>query len=411
MNRLRPSLFLLKLKNVVRYKRKFLNILFLIPLIFGVATFTSTYFIGTSVLSIGIVFLGSFGVISSRLTVISVLAALCIGFVLVHATSGQELRNTLILLGNGVLTTDMTTYLHVVNKIKAGEGFYPAFAESVKGQLGAMPSELWTWKQPLIFFLWKYFPGGSMSIVNLALVMFSLVFVASYLIGRKFLSPIAALLCPYMIWPYLTYPFVEQTILQVEWWGLCFLFYGLAAYFYERRLLAGIFFGLCLGVRELFIIPIFFIILADLLNRRFYATVKISIVIVAIFLPLYLFHLLSISQFQNVSDILFDSVRSGSTSGWITVRPTLSYNSWSYALINFRPFLILMFLNTILLIINMVRVKKVNDLTLLSIFLPFFLISFKLGSDLWHDYWGIYYVPLMLMVTPISINNLRNSIK
>jgi hypothetical protein len=380
-----------------------MNIWLIIILLFGIASTSRTVILTISLLSGFIIILGLIKKISSKTAIVSTLAVLIIGLGIVQLAEGRNLRNIISAPPTPPFHTDMITYLNTLYKIRSGENFYEAFSESVKSEMNSLPAEIWAWKQPLIFYLFKFFPGGSMSVIYLAIFNFSLVLLSSYFIGRKFLTPVSALICPFLIWPYFTYPLIEQTIMQVEWWGLSFLIFGLLCYFYDKKLLCGIMLALSLSSRELFIIPIAFLIFVDLFNKKFTPTIKLILPIIFIFLPLYIAHLYQISNYQNPYLLTLSSFRKNSLSGWEMVRPALAYNSWSYALTNIRPFLILIILNTTLLVIKIIREKKVFDLILISSFLPFFIISFKLGSDPWHDYWGIYYIPLVLLVTPISV--------
>lgn len=301
--------------------------------------------------------------------------------------------------------TDMAAYLKTYYLMRQGVSFYQAYARAATTAFKCLPGEIWGWKQPFIFYVWRVLPGGGVSLQYFAGILFFINLFALYKITRKMLPAPFAYLSPVIVLPYFHYPLSEQTLLQVEWWGLSFFIWGAWAFFYKKWLFAGVFFGLALCVRELFLIPIGFLLFTLLLARNFKPFLIILLLIILIFVPQYARHLSQISQYDSLTRLLNNAARKDAAAGWGMVKTTLSYNSWSYAAFSLRPFLILLIADTICFFVQIFRRKNiVNNLTLLSLYLPFFLISLKIGMiDVWHDYWGIYYVPFMLAVAPAAI--------
>lgn len=322
---------------------------------------------------------------------------------------GVQLRGYLNNRPGPPFGTDMASYLSTYYQLKEDNSFYQSFAFDIKNRLdNNYPGELWGWKQPITFYLWRIVPGRGGSIQLLATVFFSINLISFYLIGKKFLKSNLALLCPFLVLPYFHYPLTEQTLIQVEWWALSLFLTGAVFYLYNRRLLSGIFFALALASRELFAIPIVFLFIAELFKKDKkwpQNAAVLALPTLLLFFPYYiLIHLNNVLRFEKLDTILENSQRAQYQSSWALVRTTLAYNAWSYLLGQLRPFLLLLIFNSLALLGKLFwEKKKLLTFALLSLFLPFFLASFKIGIiDAWHDYWGIYYIPLMMGVTPIA---------
>jgi len=375
----------------------------------------------TSILISGLVVFSLFYWLSRRLysnlnqLVLIVFFCLFIGLLGTALIDGTQLRAQLTQDISPPFMTDMDAYQNSLNLYKETGDFYQSFAVSIQGLdinygTDQYAGEIWGWKQPLIFTLWKMVPGGKAAGVQwLAVLAFSLILLAAYKIARIFLSPQQALIGPFLIWPYLHYPLVEMTLLQVEWWALVFFFLGFMAYLIKRYWLTGIIFTLCLAVRELFAIPILGLVVIQLLRKRFKSALSLSLPTILVFLPYYYFyHLRNVFQYEAFDLLSGETLRSGALSKWELVRTTLAYNSWSYGSWMIRPFLVLLIINSIgLLLLIILKKKPWQFLSLLTAFLLFFLFSFILNMmDTWHDYWGIYYIPMLLLTTPVVFHYL-----
>lgn len=346
--------------------------------------------------------------------ILIVFFCLFIGLLGTALIDGAQLRNQLTQDISPPFMTDMHVYQNSLNLYKKTGDYYGSFAVSIQGldinyQTNQYAGEIWGWKQPLIFTLWKMVPGKAAGVQWLAVIAFSLILLATYKIARIFLSPQQALIAPFIIWPYLHYPLVEMTLLQVEWWALVFFFLAFMAYMRRGFWTAGIVFALCLAVRELFAIPILGLVVIQLFRKRFKTALSLSLPTILFFLPYYYFyHLKNVFRYETFDLLSGETLRLGAISKWELVRTTLAYNSWSYGLWMIRPFLILLAINSLgLLSLIILKKKRWQFLSLLTVFLLFFLFSFLLNMmDTWHDYWGIYYIPALLLTTPIVFHYL-----
>lgn len=272
-------------------------------------------------------------------------------------------------------TTDMRAFLKTMQLMRAGQDFYPAFATGMAGlRDGNFHPDINAWRQPFVFYLWKILP-----IYPLWQLFLVLIIISAYLITKNILSPL-------ILWPYLHYSLVDLTILQPEWWGMAFLVFGLCAGIYKKYYLAGLFFVLSLMCRELFIIPVFFLTLPH---------IKKYFVFYFLFIIYYIYHLFNIFHFPT------EILRSYSNGDIRTMHSIFAYSSWNYLIGIYRPFLILLVLTSIF------SFWKRRHLFLLLTFLPFFIFTVAMAAlgkiDATRDYWSIYFIPLLLIVSPSLI--------
>ncbi len=273
--------------------------------------------------------------------------------------------------------TDMAAYLNTYISLENNQNYYQAFAHDIKLRLnGNSPEELWGWKQPLIFYLWSALTSQAKGVLFLVAGFFSLNLICIHFFAKKYLKPELALLSAFLILPYFHYPLTEMTLFQVEWWALSVFIWGLAAYTYNKKLLAGILFALTLGIRELFVIPIISLFLIKLLKKKFRSLIILSLPTILIFIPYYLLiHVRNVLNFEDKTTLIASLLRHQAASGWQFVRPTLAYGSWSYALGELRIFLILLIINTLALSYLILKNKlRSKYLLLLAIYLPFSIV-------------------------------------
>lgn len=279
-------------------------------------------------------------------------------------------------------TTDMRGFLKTYQLMKLGQNFYPAFYQGMAGlRSGNFHPDINAWRQPFIFYLWKALPGDGKSIYFLWQAFLIAILISSYLITRNLLSPL-------LLWPYLHYSLVDLTILQPEWWGMAFLVFGLAALIRNKYFLSGILFALSVACREPFMIPV----LGFIIYKR-----KACLTIPLVFLAFYYFfyHLPHIMSFGT------EWFRNYTNGNWRTLHSIFAYASWEYPFGVYRPFVIIFFLAIISFLFQR---KKI--LLLLSFF-PFFIFAATMATlgkiDATRDYWSIYFIPLLLIVSPVLI--------
>ncbi len=325
---------------------------------------------------------------------IAVLLILAIQVLLTGGLEGGKITDQLATPLGANYTTDMRAFLKTSQLMKQGESFYPAFATGMAGlRDGSFHPDVAAWRQPFLFYVWAILPGNSLTIYYLWQAIILLDLAAAFLVAKKILPVHLAILSPFILWPYFHFSLVDLTLLQPEWWAMSFFLFGFGFYLYNRRLPAGIFWALALATRELFFIPItFFLLLSLRQNRQEFFKIFITIAIFGLYFVFY--HLPNISQFQT------EWIRSSRHGGLYALHSLFAYSSWSYFLGLFRPFILL-------LALSMVGFWRHRNVTILVTFFPFLIFAVLLaifgGIDETRDYWGIYFVPLLLASTPILI--------
>lgn len=312
-------------------------------------------------------------------------------------------------------TTDMKSYLKVLYLIRRDEPYYPSFGKAIIGDAtrNNMPEEVWGWKLPFIFYVWKYLPGPTGINVFIGFIILSgLTFYASYKITEPILGKFA-FLSPYCLLGYFILPLTDITLFQVEWWAVCFFILGLNFFLEKRKILAFLLFTMSVFTRELFVFHLVIIAIVSsvgyiqnkktmnrLLSQLFIFVVPI-VLLVLFYVSYHLPQVFSIQTYGPVSSWL----REGTIRGWSLVRPTLSYASWNYQLYFLFNFRILLFLSTAGLVM-LIFFNKMRSYSLIALctFLPFFIAIFRFGIQTkWHDYWGIYYIPFALIFCPVGL--------
>lgn len=278
-------------------------------------------------------------------------------------------------------TTDMRAFLKTYQLMKEGQDFYPAFFSAMANlKSGYFHPDINAWRQPFLFYLWKILPGSEQTIYFLWQIFLVLIIVVAYLITKNILSPL-------ILWPYLHYSLVDLTILQPEWWGMAFMIFGLCLATYKKHSLSGMFFLFALMSRELFIIPVFFLTLVKF---------KRYLPFYVLFFVYYLFY-----HLPNIFGFPTEVFRNYANGDWKTLHSIFAYSSWNYLIGVYRPILII-FVTTMTFAI----IRRKNLYYLLT-FLPFFLFTVLMiitgKIDATRDYWGIYFVPLLLISAPILI--------
>lgn len=325
---------------------------------------------------------------------IVVLCLLALQLLITGALEGKQIIGQLSTPLGAIYTTDMRAFLKTYQLMKNGGDFYNSFATGMGGlRANVFHGDINAWRQPLLFYIWKALPGYGIGIYFFweAVVIGVLLF--SYLIARKFLPLGLAIISPFILLPYFHFSLVDLTILQPEWWAVSCVIFGLGFYLYKKYFLMGIFLALSLAIRELTIIPVAAILLI-VITRNKKHLLKIAGPI-GVFAAYYVFcHLPHIFHFQT------EWLRSARNGNLSAIHSLFAYSSWSYLLGQFRPFLVLLSLSLISFIKN-------RRIILLATFLPFFLFALLIaaagGIDQTRDYWGIYFVPLLLISAPILI--------
>jgi hypothetical protein len=300
---------------------------------------------------------------------------------------------------------DEGAFLKTYKMMKGGVPYYDAYRVAFMGKFAnhTVPGDVWGWRMPTIFEMWKIIPGSGIGIYILYLALSSGMIYASYLVGKRYLGSTLALLPAYLVFPYLHFAARDEIVLLTEWWSVAFFFLGLYLFVARKYFLAILFLALTVLIREIYIMPLGLMFLYFALKLKREAVVFL-IPLVA-FLVLLFYHVLSLGSYIDAWHSLF-SARIVS-SGIFFVEQTLSFGSWEYLLFGARPFVLFLVL-ALSGCWYMYRAGRKDEAWIWALaFLPFPVAFMKFGAVPYNDYWGIMYMPIVLILAPIALGNFQ----
>ena len=299
--------------------------------------------------------------------------------------------------------TDMDDFLKTYYLMGEGLPYYISFKQAVEENAfkSKVSNNLWSWRLPTVFYIWKWLPGESGVGIYYLFLFLSLggLYLSYALIGELLSKKNQhfAILSAYLLFPYFHFALRDPTLLQTEWWGVFPLLGGI--YFLVKNRLNGaiVLFILTVIIRELFMIP--------LIGIGVLLYIKKSREAWKMLLPMGIFFLMMFFHGQQVLRITgangeFFAPRIH-TLGSKIVLSTLAFGSWEYAWNQLRIFPIFYVIS----LVGIIFTKSWFSKYLLVFFV--FPVSFLiLGSSVYNDYWGIFYMPFVIISTPLILNYL-----
>lgn len=296
--------------------------------------------------------------------------------------------------------TDMDDFLRTYYLMEKGDNYYVSFNTAVRENAFKSQASynLWSWRLPTVFYMWKFIPGNdALGIYLLFLLLCVIALFSAYALCLKIIGqdkmPLS-LLSAYLLFPYLHFAARDQTFLQTEWWGMIPMLVGLNFFFGRRNMLSICMFTLALLTREIFVVPMVLLFLIALVYRRQSAWIFLyPIIFLIIAIGLHAFNILKYIPYTEV----FLRGRFHGLDKTILLA-TLAFGSWEYYFNGLRIFIIFYILGIIGIFLN----KKIATVLMLAMFLlP---LSFLLiGSSAYNDYWGILYMPFVIITVPLVL--------
>jgi len=292
--------------------------------------------------------------------------------------------------------TDMDDFLRTFYLTKTNnQGYYQNYKTAIKQNAfkSQPPQDVWSWRSPLIFYIWQLIPTQKgAGIYYLFLLLAASAIYSSYKITNN------NLLTPYLLVPYFLFASTTNSLLQTEWWAIFFAILAIFKFTQNKHYQAILFFTLAILTRELIAVPIFFAVLGLLLTKSKSAKLYL-IPLIAGFIFLFI-HSYNVSQVVTLAKQPF-AFRFHSLGNKIFLA-SLAFGSWGYIFYWARIFLILYLLSFLNLF------KKITSTNIwLFGFVLFPLTFFVIGSSIHNDYWGIFYIP-MVLITASMLPSLKN---
>lgn len=299
--------------------------------------------------------------------------------------------------------SDEASFVKTLYLMNRGEDYYRAFKEARENLVGGVRinNEVLTYRLPTIFYIWNFFDGLESTNIILTLFIFlSICFiVCSYFILRKISNNWLAIAGSFMTLPYLYDTFnYKSAFLFIEWWGLFFFIFGLTSLFYKKTTAAIFLFSLALCTRELFIIPVLILFLYSLLKKK---DVKVFLLPIIIFGVFYIFHYFRMSSALGIPDTGFLSrIHQFSKVNFLHM---ISFSMRTYAIGGFKSHYLLIFLGIASVIGNLL-LHRTQYLWYLALIILSFIVVLPMISIAEDDYWGIMFVPFILICVPLIFN-------
>lgn len=307
------------------------------------------------------------------------------------------------------LTSDLALYTYnndpgVLYKtylfLEQGFGYYESYRTAQLGRFEQpiVPGDIWGWRLPTIFYIWKILPGGGLSIYYLYLILATTTLYAAYQITRRYLGERLAILAPYLLFGYLHFGARNQMLLETEWWAVMVFIGGLYFLINSKKFWTAVLFSLTLLIREVYVLPIGLMLAWAFWKRRDLVPF-LTIPLVAYF-ALFIFH---ISQVANYIDAWGTLFRPRTVGGTLLLQQTLAFASWEYFFYQLRLFLMFFLAAVLGLVYLIVKKKRQEAVFLILSFLPFPMAFLRFGTVPYNDYWGIIYMPLVLLMAPLVL--------
>lgn len=304
-------------------------------------------------------------------------------------------------------SSDERMYLKTFYLMEKGEGFYQAFNQANEGVTGGriMKSDVFTWRWPTLFYLWKLVSNQGQTILYAYWFLALSALSSGFLLLLKFTKPVYALFGPLLLAPYLIDNFSYPTsFLFTEWWGWFFLMFGLTLFIYQKKKAAWVWLGLAILTRELILVPIFALGLVALWQRkdRLYFTS-----LMLLFFGAFYLHQLQVSALfsldkgaLSLTTSSFLSRLSGFNKLALLKMMAFSTRQYPGVLYHSNWWLVILALGSF--IINVWKNLKDKDRFYLLAPGWFGLIILPcLTSNPYNDYWGIVFMPFLILTIPL----------
>ena len=335
----------------------------------------------------------------------SVTACLSIPFILVFLVTSWrnslELRTYLIHEPvSETYRSDLDDFLKTYYLMQRGQEYYLSFSQAVTENAfkGYVAQNLWAWRMPTVFYFWKMIPGpAGISIYVAFLLLAALALHAVYRILARLLPETQrhlGILAPYMFYPYLHFAARDRVLLHTEWWAVFFMLFAIYGYVSKKPVLFMGCLLIALLMRELFIIPV------GLAGIWFW--LKKDKTAVRILITIGGFGLFFVLHSLIVKRLMFSTATFASPRvhvlGKDIILSTLAFGAWEYFFFRIRIFLVFY----VLAVFGLVRhLHRSYGFLLCFVLMP---VSFLiLGSSIYNDYWGIFYLPFVLISVPLIL--------
>ena len=296
---------------------------------------------------------------------------------------------------------DGQIYVRVYYLMREGHGYYDSLLRSFQldERYPVPPTSVLAWRQPALSYLFSLLPSVD-DIYWLYIVLAVFTILSSFLVayrstGRALLSTVASML----IANYLASPVLApRWVVFHEWWGACFLIFGLAMISLKKDAFGAVFLLAAACIREQYALALMGALLASLIYRRSRPSWTIAFIIYAF---QYYVHYVNLSALTPGPHF---------NVGFLLSRPTpllLPASAlFAYLLLQHLPLVVAPLIGLIL-IIGVLGILGFEDrmlrITCLALVLTVPILSLFIGN-IYDYYWGTTYVPVLLLGVPLGLS-------
>lgn len=298
--------------------------------------------------------------------------------------------------------SDEISYLKTFYLMEKGQNYYTAHQQARADLIGAgnLKKDIFTWRLPTIFYFWKILANNGDGIFVIFIFLLLNFLMSIFYLIKNFSNKLGGLVSVLLILPYvfdlLSY---KTAFLFIEIWAVIFLIIGLSLISSKRYIESTILFTMAVSTRELMVIPLLICLIIAFAKKE----VKYPFIISLFFFVMIMgFHYLKIQNMQlpSASGSLFSRFHGFSLTN---LQQMSSFLMRRYVLFGYKTHYLIILLGLIALLVNLKLNKSkfylyfFGSVSSLLILLP--VISVKENN-----YWGILFIPLIIISIPLILN-------
>lgn len=306
---------------------------------------------------------------------------------------------------NKMYRSDELSFLKTFYLMEQGNDYYTSFKLSRENLAGEveLEADTFTWRSPIIFLIWSMFLNNGIQIFTLFIFLSCLALGCSFLIVKKISNGKIASVSAFLLSLYfIDTLFYKTAFLFTEWWGILLIIFAFASLIYKYNIIAAILFTLAVLTREILVLPLLILFIWEIILRR--RTFWIYLIPVIVFGIFYIFHSYFITSLLNKgSDFtLFERFHSFE---WVNLQRMLSFSMRRLVLFDLRTHYLIFILGIISpLIYLLFEYKYKKEVLSLLMFAITFVALFPLISVYENDYWGIMFMPMVIILSPLFLS-------
>lgn len=291
---------------------------------------------------------------------------------------------------------DAFIFLKTFYLMKRGNNYYQSFRTAIVQDLriSEKPTSVQNYRLPTLFWLWRYLlPEDGAYILYLFWLLSALSIICSYFFAKKLVGSSLSLVAPAMLSSYLAFGATTWWFLMAEYWGVFFAIFALTCYIYDLEIPSIVFATLAVLIRELFLfLPIAMLIGA--IYSRDKKKIALWACPILIFSAVYIMHYLTLRPYLKSAPL--------NVQTWLHGGLGYVISTTQFGMDLFTQNLILRIAVPTAGFVGALLIPEVDKKISIFCCIALPVLGFLFfGSGQWGNYWGIIYVPIVLICTPL----------